>query len=282
MLRASPYVLALALALTAGLARADETVTFDSARYVPSDMAQRLARERGETPKPSPVETITAYLAKPSGNGPFPAVVHLHGCGGLTDPALAAAATQITDWGFVAFIVDSFATRGVKNACGPFRIPDRQADALGALIYLSTLPYVDAKRVAVVGYSQGGIAALQIASLHDSVLFDMPSGLKYKAAVAFYPSCSAADDQTEIPVLVLIGELDDWSSPKECDWWLARRQDKSAPVKIVVYPGAFHSFDNPHFANGERYFGHWLKYDAAAAERASAEMHDFFAAQLAK
>ena len=33
---------------------------------------------------------------------------------------------------------------------------------------------------------------------------------------------------------------------------------------------------------GGRYFGHWLKYDAAAAERAVSDMHDFLLAQFAK
>ena len=57
---------------------------------------------------------------------------------------------------------------------------------------------------------------------------------------------------------------------------------KGAPVKLVVYPGAYHSFDNPDLSKELRVFGHWLKYDADATQRAVAEMHDFLAAQFAK
>jgi dienelactone hydrolase len=55
---------------------------------------------------------------------------------------------------------------------------------------------------------------------------------------------------------------------------------KGAPVKLVVYPGAYHDFDIPDAAGGRRYYGHWLKYDAGAAARSTAAMHDFLAAQL--
>jgi dienelactone hydrolase len=279
----SAFLLVAALVLlTNHFARADELVTFDSARYLVGGLQERLARERADTPAAAPAEKIQAYLSKPAGNGPFPAVVHLHGCGGLSAEARAAAAAQFINWGYATLVVDSFTTRGITEACLARPIVDRAADAWGALNYLSTLPFVDAKRIAVVGYSQGGIAALQVASLHDAESFEMRPGLAYKAAAAYYPSCSAADDQMTMPTLVMIGELDDWSSAKECDWWLARRQGKGAPVKIVVYPGAFHSFDNPRLTEGSRYFSHWLKYDAAAAERAATELHNFLTAQLSR
>jgi dienelactone hydrolase len=50
----------------------------------------------------------------------------------------------------------------------------------------------------------------------------------------------------------------------------------------VVYPGAYHGFDDPNLSEGLQAFGHWIKYDADAAERSVTEMHDFLAAQFAK
>jgi dienelactone hydrolase len=260
---------------------ADELVTFDSARYLVGDLQQRLARERGETPKSAPVTALVSYLSKPDGSGPFPAVVYLHGCSGLTAYARTSTAEQMTSWGYVSLVVDSFATRGIKNACNP-PYPDRQADAFGALLYLSKLPFVDVKRIALVGRSQGGITALEVASFHPFDIFEMPAGLKYKAAVAFYPWCSAATDELAIPTIVLIGELDDWTPIKSCEYWMGRRAGKGAPVKFVVYPGAYHDFDSPSVEDGKLYFGHWLKYDAEAAARSTTEMHDFLTAQLAR
>ncbi len=63
-------------------ASAEELVTFASAPYRLGRLQERLARERGETSKTS--EAIEGYLSKPEGRGPFPAIVYLHGCGGLS------------------------------------------------------------------------------------------------------------------------------------------------------------------------------------------------------
>lgn len=279
MTRVALVTLALALLLSANVARADERVAFESAQYLVGGLQQRLARERGLRINHHLGQQITAYLARPAGDGPFPAVVILHGCGGLTSD-LRTTAEKMTGRGYVSLAVDSFTPRGLATACLAAPNIDRAADAWGALAYLATLPFVDSKRIAMIGYAQGGNAALQVASLHDSELFELPPGLAYKAAAAFYPSCAAPDDEMTAPTLVLIGELDDWSSARQCGWWQERLRANSAPVKIVVYPDAHHSFDDPRFAGGIRYFGHWLQYNASAAERAAAELQNFLSAQL--
>jgi dienelactone hydrolase len=269
------------LACAPAICAADEALTFPTARYLVGDLQKRLADERGEPLKLAPTETIRGYLSKPAGAGPFAAVVYMHGCAGLSAYTRDNASAQMTRWGYVTLVVDSFATRGLKETCTT-GAADRLADAFGALTYLSKLAFVDARRIALVGQSQGGIVALRVASFHPFAIFAMPDGLTYKAVVAFYPSCNAAADQLAIPALVLIGALDDWALPIRCDWWMARRQGKGAPVSLVVYPGAYHAFDKPGLRDGKWSFGHWLKYDAEATVRANVAMHDFLAVQLAK
>lgn len=261
---------------------ANERVTFDSARYVIGNLQQRLARERGETPRNNPSTPLVGYLAKPEGAGPFAAVVHLHGCGGLTERMRHATAARITSWGYVSLIVDSFATRGIKDDCvAP--PADRHADAMGALAYLATLPFVDVTRVALVGHAQGGAAALQVASERPYPLFDIPADLKYRTVVAWYPRCNAAKATLTVPTLILIGELDGWSPIKLCEWWMQRRDGRGAPVKLVVYPDAFHGFDNPGIRNGMDFtFGHWVKYDPDAAAQASSEVLNFLEDNLSR
>ncbi len=261
-------------------ATADEVVTFPSARYLVGALTQRLARERGETAAPRPAVIIRGYLSKPPGPGPFPAVVHLHGCGGLTAERRRHDAEQFIDWGYVTLMVDSFATRGIGNDCLDDHALSRAADALGALLYLSALPAVDPKRVAVVGYSQGGTVALQVASDQPAKIYEMPDGLQFKTAVAYYPSCSAAMDKLAIPTLVLIGELDDWTLAASCDRLLRRFDASGAPLKVTILPGAYHDFDSIALRGTIRYFGHWLRYDQEAATRAAAEARDFLAAEL--
>ena len=259
---------------------AQELVSFESAPVRLGQLQQRLARERGETPKAA--DAIEGYLAKPEGDGPFAAIVYLHGCDGLSKEFVAQSVTGL---GYVSLSVDSFATRGIKDACTkpmPALMLARQGDALGALSYLSKLPFVDPQRIAVLGASMGAMVALQLASTHQEETFDAPRDLKFKAAVAYYPHCSVASEELIVPTLILIGELDDWTPAKDCELWMKRRADRGAPVKLVVYPGAYHAFSVPAFADGREMYGHWLKYDAETAGRAVQEMQSFLAAQFSR
>jgi dienelactone hydrolase len=264
----------------ANVAWAEEQVRFEGGPSLLDLIRQRQARERGETPVASS-ETIEGYLSKPDGSGPFPAVVYLHGCGGLSESTRRRVAALMTGWGYVALAVDSFATRGIAHACTQ-DMPRRQGDALGALRYLSGLGFVDPGRIALVGASQGAGIALQLASGRSFDRSASADKSKFKAFVAYYPPCSVAAEQLTIPGIILIGEVDDWTPASNCERWMDRRAGRGAPVKLTVYPRAYHAFDNPSLMIGGRYLGHWLKYDADAARRAVAEMHDFLQAQFAK
>jgi dienelactone hydrolase len=264
----------LLAALFAQVVRADDLVRFESASYRVGELTQRLARLRGETIAPQPAPTIEGYLSKPDGDGPFPAVVSLHGCSGLSSSSRMAEADFFNALGYVSFVVDSFSTRRIVEACvSP--IPNRHADALGALRYLSKLPFVDAKRIALIGRSQGGIVALQVASTQPVEVYDMPEGLAYKAIVAFYPFCGAATEELAIPALIMIGDADDWTPAKECERWMAQRAGRGAPVKLIVYPGAHHAFDAPITGDGMTMFGHKLKYDPQATKHATNAVQEF-------
>ena len=145
---------------------AGELVRFESAPFHVGQLQQRLARERGEAPKAAS-ETIEGYLTKPEGDGPFAAIVSLHGCDGLSKDDRKSIAQSVTGLGYVSLAVDSFATRGIKDACTkpmPALMLARQGDALGALSYLSKLPFVDPQRIAVLGGSMGATVALELAS----------------------------------------------------------------------------------------------------------------------
>jgi len=261
-------------------AAAEELVRFEGGPSLLDLIRQRQARERGEAPLP-PSETIAGYLSKPDGNGPFPAIVYLHGCGGLSESTRRRIAELMTGWGYAVLAVDSFATRGIEHACTQ-DMPRRRGDAQGALRHLAGLGFIDRDRIALVGASQGAGIALQIASARSPDPTAIPQQPTFKAVVAYYPPCSVAAEQLTIPAIILIGEVDDWTPASDCERWMERRAGKGAPVKLVVFPRAYHAFDNPRAMIGGRYFGHWMKYDADAAARASGEMHDFLSAEFAK
>src|SRR6478736_4237836 len=69
-----------------------------AARPVGGLMARRM-RERGEEPKPTPGGLIEGYLAKPSGDGPFPAVVVLPDCIGVTPFVRETLPARLASWG---------------------------------------------------------------------------------------------------------------------------------------------------------------------------------------
>ncbi len=258
-----------------------ERMQFESARYQIGPLQRRLALERREPILPQPADTVDGYLTKPDGPGPFAALVHLHGCGGLPPAVKTNAdhfwAKRLATWGYVVLVVDSFTSRRIANTCLGEYAP-RVADAYGALAWLVRQPFVDAGRIGVIGFSAGGIAALSIAEAREFELFEEEAAHRFKAAVAYYPACQSDGDK--MPTLVLIGELDDWSSAAGCRGMMKRRKPDS-PVTLIVYPGAHHVFDAPR-QQGQSYFGHWLEYNAAAADAATDEVKRFLAEHLSR
>jgi dienelactone hydrolase len=256
----------LAIALFATQAAA-ESVHFPSATTPPTPLQQRLARERGETIAQQPGIELSGELYRPAGDGPFPAVVMLHGCGGRFSRAVEDTfGADFTALGYVLLIVDSFGPRGVRHRCtGEGPTVDRIMDAYGALLCLAEQRFVDADRIAVVGYSQGAMVALSAVELNGAgTLFDR----HFRAAVAYYPLCG--DIAVAAPTVIMIGELDDWTPARDCRNAVARRSSEGSPVKLVVYPGAYHGFN---FARDKPVtsFGHHIEYNEAATRAAWTE-----------
>jgi dienelactone hydrolase len=92
----------------------------------------------------------------------------------------------------------------------------------------------------LMGWSNGASTVLATAG----VAADLPAGLFLRFA-AFYPGCEPLLRQTwkaSAPVLILIGQNDDWTPAPPCHE-LASRDAKD--VTLIEYPGAYHDFDAP-------------------------------------
>jgi len=206
-------------------------------------------------------------------------LVVLHTCLGLRSDRRSIGST-LARWGYVALFVDDFTTRGIRETCA-VDFPEGLSDAFGALRFVARLPYVDKTRIAAVGYSQGADTALKIASSRFASGFAMPEGLRFMASIAFYPPCeNQAGARLRLPTLILVGAADTVTPAAACER-LASRQP-GADVRLVVYPGAGHVFDDPEFAGGRRVLGMWLQFDQRAAAQSEAALHDFLAAKLAR
>ena len=108
-------------------------------------------------------ETFTSWLAKPEGEGPFPAIVLLHGCSGTqwntshrtARRGLNGHARLLNDYGYVTLVVDGCQTGGKHEQV-------QVSDANAAFDYLAALPFVDADRIGSVGLALGGSTASQL------------------------------------------------------------------------------------------------------------------------
>jgi dienelactone hydrolase len=225
---------------------------------------------------------LTGMMARPSGPGPFPAVVLLHTCSGLWDEFERDWARWFAKEGYVPMVVDSFTSRGVKNMCavGPGPTPFEMAmDALAALDHLQSLDFVAPDRISVVGWSYGASAALTIAAYQDHrQMGDRPPARKFHAAVAFYPPCSALSPNT-IPTLLLLAGRDNWTPSGQCVIGATTLKRDGRPIEWIVYPEAHHSFDRSGFGAGVAYLGYTQRYDPAAAKDAEQQVRRFLGAR---
>jgi dienelactone hydrolase len=130
----------------------------------------------------------------------------------------------------------------------------RIRDAYAALAYLRTLPYVDRAHVGLMGGSHGGSTTLtsMIAPEGDSDLLAKERRAGFAAAVALYPGGVASRRtwsnpgvyQPVAPLLILIGDKDDWTPAEPCRRLTEAARQAGYPVTIKIYPGAYHSFDS--------------------------------------
>jgi len=261
----------LGIAAPAGPAYADELVRFESAPIKLSPFRISKAREQGEI-LPQPEGTpLLGYLSRPRGNGPFPAIVLLHGCEGMRLSVRELWPKRLVAWGYVVLVVDSFTTRNIKDTCQG-SLPDRVFDAYGALNFLSKSSFVDIRRVALMGFSTGGTATLEGTKIEgNEQLMDR----KFRAAVAYYPLCAASQGDATVPTLILTGDRDNWSPTEQCQKRLGRLSDSAPPIELNVYKGTYHDFDAPEFAMGRKVFGHIEKYNPDAAEKSIISVHAF-------
>ena len=155
---------------------------------------------------------VSGQLFRPEGPGPHAAVVLLHTCGGLTQHVTHDWPQYLVGLGYVVLAVDTLGSRGYYKGCRPMR--DRFAaqarDAYGALSYLASQPYVDARRVAAVGFSLGAITINEVIMARPSRSAENP---EFKAFASFYGRCQKMDagSMRDTPLLQIIPEKDNYA-----------------------------------------------------------------------
>jgi len=194
--------------------------------------------------------TLDGKLYRPSTSAPRPAVIVVHGCSGQGSGARTWGEV-LSKWGYVALVIDSFAGRGVKEVCtragGRVDARDRAWDIDGAAAWLKAQPFVRADRIGLMGQSHGGAATL-FATLRDGADKSPPPMPAFAGTIAFYPDCTLRGRTTQRfevqrPLLILIGEKDDWTTADKCRELMPRLSGK--PFELHSYADAYHAYDNP-------------------------------------
>jgi dienelactone hydrolase len=205
-----------------------------------------------DAPRGQAVQLPGVWFAAAVGVG-APAMVLLHGCGGMYGRAgvlsdrMREYSARLNAMGIHALVLDSLTPRGERELCtqknGQRRVTQlhRRRDALGALAWLAQRPEVDAKRLGVLGWSNGGSTVLSASdATHPEVA---AAGIKPALAVAFYPGCESAlrDGYRAVaPLLLLVGEDDDWTPAAPCK----ALADRLGPgTELAAFAGAGHGFD---------------------------------------
>jgi dienelactone hydrolase len=243
-------------------------------------------------------------LYKPEGDGPFPALVLLHQCGGLRNASgrwqnqsMLLWAQKAVERGYVVLQLDTLGPRGADSVCfGPkadvnfFR---GTKDAFQAADHLSKLPYVDAKRIGMAGYSWGAMVALTVSS--KAWASALAIGPRFAATVSFYPGCPRISPPTgpsydiaqldiDRPHLTLMGELDNETPPSDCISRLEAAKTLGAPVEWHLYPTATHCWDCANLHNvskvdirGSRVT---YQYDKAITSDSETRLFEFLAKNM--
>jgi len=191
---------------------------------------------------------LSGSLQLPPGDGPFPAVVLAHGCNGIGRTERTWAEV-LHAWGYATLLVDSFSGRNLAEACNnpwPLAPLQRVPDVFGALHVLADNASIDAGRIALMGFSHGGIVALNAATEWASQRFSAKNRPSFRAFIALYPYCNVSfPEQGKLsgPLRIHSGELDDWTPAAPCSQLVSELRKRGQDAEISVYPGAHHSFD---------------------------------------
>jgi dienelactone hydrolase len=194
--------------------------------------------------------TIGVELRIAQGPGKRPTMILMHGSGGI-GANVPFWVRQFNAMGINTVTIDGMTGRGLTG------VGDKQA-VLGRLnfildIYRTTEviarhPRVDSGKIALMGFSRGGQAALYASLARFHRLWNT-SGIDLAAYIPFYPDCATTyqgdTETTGRPIRIFHGTPDNYNPVATCKAYVARLKAAKADIELTEYPNAPHGFDNP-------------------------------------
>jgi dienelactone hydrolase len=187
-------------------------------------------------------------------NGRMPAVIMMHGTGGIRYSGVYYAAA-LNAAGIATLEVDQWGGRGLsaEPASRPKNLGDNLSDIGGAYRLLTARPDIDAARIGLMGGSMGAGETMFMMTRRNSDAILGPD-IHFKAAAALYPVCwrfnhvPDADftDLVDAPIRIMVGDADDYDGGGDaCRQLMTELAPADAShVSVRVFPGATHIFDS--------------------------------------
>lgn len=194
----------------------------------------------------------TLLMPPEAAKGPVPAVILLHGSGGISPGREMEHGEMLAKQGYAAFVLDYYTPRGATlDKAYMLRVLsvtefDAVADAYGALSILRTHPKIDPSNIAVAGFSYGGMAArfAMDTRIKQALIGDAPG---FTSHIDFYGPCFQqlnSNDLTGGPLLTLRGTEDSSNELPACLRREAELEALGTTVEAHVFQGAGHAWDN--------------------------------------
>ena len=216
---------------------------------------------------------LTGYFADSAPHTEKPAILVAHEAFGMNDH-IRTRTRRLAELGYAAFALDMYGVEGLSLAeavshhialmSAPGLMHARASAALGLLM---TLPGVDQKRMAAIGFCQGGITALELAR----------GGAPIRCAVGFHPGLmrpsGSLDQPIQAKVLMMIGDQDLDVPAADRAAFAAEMERKQVDWQLHVFGGIGHAYTNP---DADRLNRPGYGYDASADKRSWTMMRALF------
>ena len=179
----------------------------------------------------------------------------MSGSAGVESWAYDLWAARMNVAGVAAFVVDSYAPRGITSTSSDqlgtqVTVAGQTADALNALRILATHPQIDALRIFVIGMNRGANAAFYSAW----PMYQRPvdtGGARFAGHIAAYPGmCNIryradAGTRATAPIFFALPDrkLEDLQDVVVCERYARELAAAGSAVTWKEYPGAYHAWD---------------------------------------
>lgn len=198
---------------------------------------------------------VPAKFTLPEGEK-MPAIVIVHGSAGPDSRGRFHTEYLVAN-GFAVLELDMWSARGITTfSQRPKTTLDTLPDVWGAWFFLAEHPKINKDKIAIMGFSWGGVNAVTTA--FGKKPKDPPPSLasaKFAAHIAFYPVCDIwvkngiasrvvdPSSPTGAPIQIHNGTRDDYdTSASVCESLKATHPQM--PLEVIMYDGAAHGFDS--------------------------------------